>query len=266
MVKVPLLSNSQILENEMLLMNHFNDISQNLYVTKNGNFWLPIDDYNDEVIRCIKNNHMFEDYVVEACKKYIEPGSTVIDVGANFGQMSLQWSKLVGENGYVHAFECSDFISYFLKKTIEKNDFAKNVKVHTNAVWNVSGVKLDMLKPDGSARGRFYSGMGIKAENQDPRMMPTHEVISVTLDDIEYQTRVSVIKVDAQGSDFFVLKGAKETILKHKPMIIFEYEKEYDEIFKINFSELHKYLIELGYELRPDVLNNEHDFVYLPVA
>ncbi len=247
-------------------MNSFDDIPQNLYTTSTGNFCLPIDIYNDPVINYIKNNHMFDDYVVEACKKYIEPGSTVIDVGANFGQMSLQWSKLVGENGHVHAFECSDYVSYFLKKTIEKNDHAKNIKVHTEAAWIVSGVKLNMLKPDGSPRGQFFSGMGIKGENQDPRMMPTHEVISIALDDIEYETRVSVIKVDAQGSDFFVLKGAKETILKHKPMIIFEYETEYDKIFKISLNELHEYLTELGYESRPDVLNNGHDFVYLPVT
>lgn len=238
---------------------------QKLYTTTTGNFWLPIHDYNDPVIRYIKNNYMFEGYVVDACKNYIEVGSTVIDVGANFGQMALQWSKMVGEHGHVHAFECSKFVSHFLKRTIEKNDFAKNIKVHTEAAWDVSGIKLNMLEPDGTPRGQFFSGMGIKGDSGDPRTMPTHEVLSLSLDDIEYESKVSVIKVDAQGSDFFVLKGARQTILKHKPMILFEYESEYDEIFKINLRQLDEYLAQLGYELRSDILDNGKDFVYLPI-
>jgi hypothetical protein len=48
-------------------------------------------------------------------------------------------------------------------------------------------------------------------------------------------------------------------------MVLFEYESEYDEIFKINLRQLDEYLVQLGYELRSDILDNGKDFVYLPI-
>ena len=144
-------------------MKNLENIPQMLYSTSTGNFWLPVENYNDPVIHYIKNNYMFEQYIVDTCKRYIEPGSTVIDVGANFGQMSLQWSKFVGETGHVHSFECSDFVSYFLKKTIEQNEFAKNIKIHTPE----SGVRT----PDSAIGSKLTSPSHqlpwLRRENED---------------------------------------------------------------------------------------------------
>lgn len=244
-------------------MSTFDDIAQAKFETVTGDFWLPVDNHNDSVIGVIKQNTMFDHHVVEYSKPFISPGDTVIDIGANFGQMTLQWSKLVGETGYVHSFECSEFVSYFLKKTLAINPHAKNVTVHTEAAWHTPGIELSMLIPDGTQRGQYYSGMGIKGdETMDDRAMPTHKVISTTVDSFEYVSPVSLIKVDAQGSDFFALKGAENTIKKHHPMITFEYEPEYDAIFGISYKELDEWLVSLGYKHRNDIFYNGHDYVY----
>lgn len=234
-----------------------------VFTTETGTFLLPVENGNDPLLPCIKNNLTFDPYVIDCIRPFALEGTTVIDVGANYGQMSLQFSKMVGETGHVHSFECSEFISFFLKKTMGLNDHASNVTIHTEAVWNVPGIDLKMLKPDGSVRGLFYSGMGIKGSaDRDTRDMDTHAVISTTIDSYEYATPVSVIKVDAQGSDFFAIIGAEGTIRKYHPMIIFEYEAEYDSIFDVSFERLDQWLVSLGYQQRPDLLNNGHDFVY----
>jgi FkbM family methyltransferase len=237
--------------------------------TQTGVYWLPDNSIGprvstDPVLNTIRSGSLFDEYVVRNSLPFITPGSTVIDVGANYGQMCIQWSKAVGPSGHVHAFECSTFVSHFLKKTMALNDTTRNVKVHTEAVWHTAGIPLKMLQPntDGTP-GHYYSGAGIRGEDErDSRTESFHEVISTTLDSIEYETKVSLIKVDAQGSDFYVLKGAEKTLIEHKPLIVFEYENMYDNIFGVSLAELDDWLRSLGFVHRSDIFNNGHDFFY----
>ena len=64
------------------------------YQTALGDFYLPVSAPNDIVINCIKNGEMFEPEVVEMAKQFIRKGTAVLDVGSNFGQMAIAFSKL----------------------------------------------------------------------------------------------------------------------------------------------------------------------------
>src|SRR6185436_15833478 len=81
-----------------------------LYETPTGRYYLPTDAPQDHVIQCIKNGGIFEPKIIETAKAYIWPGSTVLDVGANFGQMSVFFSRFVGAGGQVHSFEANPFV------------------------------------------------------------------------------------------------------------------------------------------------------------
>ena len=240
------------------------DLPQSLIETQHGKFWLPDSSYEDPILQAIRSNSLFDDHVVQALKPFVTAGSTVIDVGANFGQMCIKWSQMVGETGWVHAFEASKFIAHFLRKSMQANEHCCNVIVHENACWEVSGVDLNMLEPDGSNHGLFYSGMGIKSSFEgDTRNMSTHLATSLRIDDVKYTTPVSVIKIDAQGSDLYALRGARETIVKYLPLVAFEYEPHYNPMFNITWDDYHNFLTDLGYVQRLDIMNNDHDFCYI---
>src|SRR4029077_11080136 len=66
------------------------------YETSTGRYYLPTDAPQDCVISRIKSGGVFDSEVVEIAKPYMRPGSTVLDVGANFGQMSVLFSRFVG--------------------------------------------------------------------------------------------------------------------------------------------------------------------------
>ena len=51
-------------------------------------------------------------------KKYIKPDSIVIDAGANYGQMSILFSKLYSNN-IIYSFEASKYVYDILVKNIE---------------------------------------------------------------------------------------------------------------------------------------------------
>src|SRR5687768_2252227 len=65
----------------------------NYYETPIGNYYLPKLE-NDGIASEMRSGRFFEPEVIEIVKKYIQPGSIVLDVGANFGQMAIEFSKI----------------------------------------------------------------------------------------------------------------------------------------------------------------------------
>lgn len=224
-----------------------------------GKLWIPTY-INDPIPQIIRSGWTFELEIVSTCLKYITPGCTVIDVGANLGQMSLHWSRATGPTGRVHAFECSKFMLWFLNKTIQENNIT-NITIHEQAVWDRAGIQLQMLMPDGTEEAQFYSGMGVKGEG-DTRKLNSYAVTSTTIDSYEYETPVKVIKIDIQGADLHAVRGAEKTLIKHRPLLVFEHEPYYDGFFKHSLEDTHAWLNSLGYVHRLDLNENTHDRFY----
>ena len=65
---------------------------------------------------------------------------------------------------------------------------------------------------------------------------------------LQIKEPISFIKVDIQGCDLFALQGAKETILKNKPAIIFEYEEQFQEEFNTTFNDYVEFVKSINYK------------------
>ena len=218
------------------------------YETSLGDFYLPQDAPNDVVINCIKEGRVFEPEIVETAKHFIKEGSIVLDVGANFGQMSLLFSKMVGEHGTVYAFEADDFIFEILKKNIEANGCTNIIPVF-GAVYNQSGKELIFPKQD-FERFAAYGSYGIAPNASSGRI-----VKSLTIDDFNFQKPVSFMKVDVQGSDLFALQGAILTIKKHKMPILFEFEQQFQEEFDTSFQHYVDFVSSISYKFSEIIID-----------
>ncbi|MGB7202190.1 MAG: FkbM family methyltransferase [Pyrinomonadaceae bacterium] len=211
------------------------------YKTPHGNYYVPRDAPDDVIINCIKSGKVFEPEIVETAKKYITKGSVVLDVGANFGQMSVLFSDIAGGDGIVYAFEADDFVFDVLEKNIEAN-VRKNIEPVFGAVFNESGKELFFPKQD-FKRFAAYGSYGI-----DPNARAGRKVTSLMIDDIEFTKPVSFMKVDVQGSDLFAMQGAIETIRKHRMPILFEFEQQFQDEFGTSFQDYVKFIDSIGYE------------------
>jgi hypothetical protein len=60
---------------------------------------------------------------------------------------------------------------------------------------------------------------------------------------------VSFFKVDVQGSDLFVLRGAVETIARHKMPIIFEFEDQFQDEFETSFADYGAFIDSISYRV-----------------
>lgn len=218
------------------------------YKTALGDFYLPANAPDDVVISSIREGRIFEPEVVETAKRFIKEGSIVLDVGANFGQMSILFSKMTGNNGIVYAFEADDFIFEILKKNIEANNCTNIIPVF-GAVYKESGKEFFFPKQD-FKRFASFGSYGI-----DPNATEGRQVTSVMIDDLDFAKPVSFMKVDVQGSDLFAMEGAKLTIKKHKMPVLFEFEQQFQEEFGTTFQDYVDFVNSLDYKFAETVMS-----------
>ncbi len=225
-----------------------------LYKTKTGNYFLPAEAYSDVIAIAIRENKIFDEPILDIAKKCIKEGTTVLDVGSNFGQMAVLMSKMVGKDGVVHAFEADDFVFSLLEKNCKEN--AANIIPHYTAVHDISGKKLFFPKQDFKVSGT-YGSYGIDYAKQNGR-----EVVSSTIDELNIQGVVSFIKIDIQGGDLFALRGAMNTIIKNQCPVIFEYEYAFEDKLQLRFQEYVDFVQSINYKFEKVI--SGHNFLIVP--
>ncbi|MEZ4731745.1 MAG: FkbM family methyltransferase [Caldilineaceae bacterium] len=137
----------------------------------------------------------------------ISTGNTVFDIGAHVGFYTLLSSVLVGEVGHVFAFEPLPRNLHYLHRHITLNKM-NNVTVIPAAVADRSGHTL-FQQVDSSAQGHFSITGNLK-------------VAVVALDE-QVSTgqlpKPDVIKMDVEGAEAAVLRGARQTLQQYRPII-----------------------------------------------
>ena len=149
-------------------------------------------------------------------EKILSPGKVFIDVGANFGVYTLVASKLVGPAGKVISVEPTAQSFAIL---------GKNVAL--NGSTNVRAFQLALTQ----AKGRAWLYHGWDPVGNSLGMDPVYghegeEVQTESLDDLLEENginRVDVIKVDVEGAEELVLRGATRTLTANWPVVIFEF-------------------------------------------
>ena len=178
--------------------------------------------------------------IFEAAKTFIKPNSIVLDVGANYGQMAIEFSK-VAENTKVFAFEAQEMVFGVLQKNIEANN-PKNINAFYNAVYDINGSEMFFPVPD-LVKYSSYGSYGL-----DMKATSGKVVKSITIDSLQYDLPVSFMKIDIQGSDLAAMRGAVNTIAEHKMPIIFEYEEQFQADFSTSFQDYVEFVDSIDYK------------------
>lgn len=228
----------------------------NYFQTQVGNYFLPVNvPINDPIACCMKNGLVFEPQIVDIANQYIENGSIVLDIGANFGQMSLLFSQAVGNNGQVFAFEADDYIYHILLKNLMANN-CHNVRAFFGAVYDVSD--KDMIYPlQDFDKFCSYGSFGIS-----PNATIGRKIRSIAIDDLNIRDHISFVKIDVQGSDLFALRGAVETIKRHQMPILFEFEQRFQDEFHTSFQDYVDFVDSISYRFERTV--NDINFLIVP--
>ena len=155
----------------------------------------------------------------------LKSGMVFVDIGAHIGEYSIRASQVVGEQGRVYAFEPNSDCYDVLIRNVNINGF-RNIVPERAALSDSCGVaQFEHRKyPDGS---------GLERKNKDPRIDGTNPILftdsvrTTTLDHYVRSaglTRVDLLKIDVEGAELKVVRGANGVLGTFFPALIFEFD------------------------------------------
>jgi FkbM family methyltransferase len=144
--------------------------------------------------------------------KFVHSGDVAVDVGACHGLYTYHLSQIVGPSGAVYAFEPIPPNLRILNRTIKTHGL-RNVTVYPKACGDCPGTKTFYVSID-------YGIPQLGASKQGSGGLTfTCEV--VRLDDV-IQSKVRFLKVDVEGAELLVFRGAERILRESRPAILFE--------------------------------------------
>lgn len=214
----------------------------------------PYDLELDPMLMEIVEGHFAED-LVHLIRRYLRPGDTFIDVGANIGYISAYGLSLVGKKGRVHSFE--PVPSYF-SRLEQVRDLNPNhcLNVNNFALGSAPGsVPIAISKQGNIGWNTIVPGF-MELEN----ILETINIPVKRLDDYLLERgidEVRLIKIDTEGYEFPVLLGLSKflDVCKHKPCIVCEVAPDAFPKLGYQIKDLENYMKGYGYRfLRVDTL------------
>jgi FkbM family methyltransferase len=181
--------------------------------------------------------------VLELGLDLISDGSRVVDIGANIGIYALPWAAAhAGVN--VHCFEPNPAVRARLARNVGLNRLGARVRLHSEALSDRAGTATLYGNDDMSSLNE-----GVHTGRQAAPI----EVPLARLDDVVdgEGPPISLIKIDVQGHELEVLRGAEAVISRHRPVLILEHE---DDLYRSaseaeqRKTDLARLLSRLGYE------------------
>ena len=175
----------------------------------------------DETSRAVFVSGMYEPAVMLVLRRLLLRGAVFVDVGAQIGLYTLLGSRWTAGGGHVYSFEPSSRELAVLRENVELNDL-RNVTVTAAAVHERAGrAVLHIASADHRGQNTLASSFGYEGIEEDGQ----EAVDLVTLDDLwtaRHWRRPDVIKIDAEGAELHVLRGAAGLLRDARPAVVFE--------------------------------------------
>jgi FkbM family methyltransferase len=166
------------------------------------------------VSKPIMETGSYEPHLTEAIADELTTGATFIDVGANLGWFALLAASRVGPNGFVLAVEADPSNAELLCRSSRESGF-RNVVVLPIAASDAPGAMI--LQRTGGSNAAVFVAAGPSAPGDRLTSCVPLDALSGLLD------RVDVMKVDVEGAELLVLRGAVNLIRRYRPRIFLEY-------------------------------------------
>lgn len=147
------------------------------------------------------------------------PGDVFLDIGANVGWFAIQAAERVGPSGRVHAFEPRAATCGLLERSVRDNGYSDRCVVHRAALGEQTA-RSRLLGAAGSTNLGGFRLARDAAETFDG--MISEDVAVIALDDLDIAGPVRLIKMDVEGAEPSVLRGARRLLARDRPVILTE--------------------------------------------
>ncbi len=176
-------------------------------------------DLSDHVIGLGIVRGRYEEDGVRFCRSVLRPGDTAVDAGAHIGFFTMQMAAGVGPAGKVFAFEPLPANADLLERSIAENRFGDRIVFRRAAVGATAGTATLTFPVETLNSGGAYllrEGTPPLTGNQ------TRSVPVVALDEAVDKRPVRLIKMDVEGAEPLVVRGAARILAEDRPFILSE--------------------------------------------
>jgi FkbM family methyltransferase len=194
----------------------------------------------DVIERSLSVSGAWDEPVLAALRAELKPGSTFLDVGANIGYFSLRASRWVGAEGRVVSVEpCHPNLARLAAHAWENR--AGNLLIASVAAGESAGVaaiNFPTYNNAGAASLRAIPTLQGQAALQAPLdpLLAAHGI------------EPSVIKLDVEGFELEALKGLRQTLSRHRPVVLCEVTQRFLLELGQSAGQLLEFMESLGYE------------------
>lgn len=186
---------------------------RNLYATQHGDLlWLNDTGYLD---RQIIGTGSFEPESMSAVSRLVREGDVILDVGANIGYYTVRFAKLVGAGGRVIAAEPTRHYRNILERNVAENGLTNVQILDYGFSDRAEAVRIDI----GPSSATMHSPAGFD------RVLFQETIKISRLDDVADSLglqRLDFVKIDVDGHEPFVLRGAWAVLRRYSPIILME--------------------------------------------
>jgi FkbM family methyltransferase len=176
-------------------------------------------------------------------------GGVFFDIGANIGIYSLFYTQV--KQGNVYSFEPSVFNLRQLAKNISINDLSERIAIIANPLSDSTGI--GKFTNGSSDEGGALSAFGVEYGYDGETIISdiNYSVLGFSLDDMFENSvlteKPSLIKIDVDGIEHLILKGAKKTLKSKELKSLFI---EVNDDFKVQANQVKDILESAGFALK----------------
>lgn len=173
---------------------------------------------------------------IAMCLEFIKPGDVVLDVGANIGTFTIPFAQRVGPAGAVIAFEPQRLPFLCLCANIVMNSLGQWASPNKFAIGHQSNTTVDVPLINPNAPNNNIGGVRLGQHCKVTEQVPIEAIDNIGIQKVDF------IKIDVEGMEIDVLRGAVQLLFRDKPIIFFECLP--DEVYRsslIDFFKIHDY-------------------------
>jgi FkbM family methyltransferase len=170
---------------------------------------------DDLAIGYVLRGGPYEPWLTTVFDRYVKPGMSAVDIGANIGYLSMSLASLVGLSGLVVAIEPNPDNIKLLEASRRVNGFGQVLVIQAAAGRQTGLLALNVS---------HSNGMTGELPEDAEAVLASHPVPCFALDAILPKgRRIDLIKIDTEGAELNALIGLSETIARDRPMIVSEF-------------------------------------------
>lgn len=172
-----------------------------------------------DIARAILHRGQYEPIETAVMRRYLKPGMTMLDVGANIGHYAMVAARMVGPDGAVVAFEPEPENFAALQANLALNGLTQ-ARAENLALGAIEG-ELTLYRDEANRGGHSLAPGNVQRAGQGTRVRVA--TLDAYVDAHLPGRRVGFIKMDVQGAEAQVIAGARTMLLRDKPVLLMEF-------------------------------------------